>query len=262
MDDEYASADYTVQGGDASLDESTATAPPSAGSGVVSGSVSVDDPSAAPQALSAAVDATLAELMRELKRHADIVRAEGRGFADMVSGFVAAVDWRHEPWLIAVGALHLLAAILAVRHRRSPLVLSTLFAGGCAAVLLGERLNTLASKHWRLFATQDYFDSRGVFYSAVVGGPVLLNLVLVVAMYLLQCVALLAQAKGAQLKAAAARKRGGGGKAAAGGAGGVGSSKKGSGKGSAATPARRRAAAGAAAAETPRRRTRSQGAAL
>ena len=110
-------------------------------------------------------------------------------------------------------------------------------------MLLGERLNAFASSHWRKFATQNYFDERGVFYSAVVGGPVLLNLVLVVAMYLLQCAALLAQAKAAQIKAA---RRGRGERAAA--------------KATAATPARRRAAATATtpSAETPRPRTRSQ----
>lgn len=217
---------------------------------MLSGSVAVDDPADAPAALSSALDATVAELLSELRRHGHIVRAEGRGFADMVSGFCAAVAWRREPWLWALGAAHVLAAAAAVRHRRSPAVLGALFAGGCAAVLLGERLNGLAAAHWRSFATQDYFDARGVFYSAVVGGPVLLNLLLVVALYLLQCTALLVEAKAGQIRAqrrqaaAGSKAKGSKGAAAAG-----------------ATPARRRAAAvgsGAAAEETPRRRTRSQ----
>jgi transmembrane protein 18 len=257
-------ADYDVVAGvdDAAFDESggasaaaAAAATATRSSGVVSGSVAVDASSstAPPQAqLQQAVDATVSELLREMRRHADVVRAEGRGFADMVSGFIAAVDWRNDaPWLLALGAAHLFAAVAAVRHRGSPRALSLLFAGGCAAVLLGEKINGFASQHWRLFATQDYFDPRGVFYSAVVGMPVLLNLVLVVAMYLLQCAALLAQAKGAQLRRAAAR---GGGAAAASG-GGRGKAK------AASTPARRRAGGAStpgAAAATPRPRTRSQ----
>lgn len=238
-------------GGDVAFDEGgvEAAAGASATSGVVSGSVAVDAPADAPAALSSAVDATVAELLSELRRHAGIARAEGRGFVDMVAGFCAAVAWRREPWLWALGGAHLLAALVAIRHRRSSVVLSVLFAGGCAAVLLGERLNALAAAHWRHFATQDYFDGRGVFYSAVVGGPVLLNLLLVVALYLLQCTALLVEAKAGQIRAA--RRQ-----AAVVAAGGKAK------KGAAATPARRRAAAPAAAAaaeeQTPRRRTRSQ----
>jgi hypothetical protein len=244
-------ATASASAGAAAASAAAAAAPPS---NVVSGSVAVDSASAAPQALSAAVDATVAELLKELRRHADVARAEGRGFVDMVSAFCAAVAWRQEPWLWALALVHLAAAATAVRRRHSPAVLATLFAGGCAAVLLGERINAFAARHWRLFATQDYFDARGVFYSAVVGGPVLLNLVLVVAMYLLQCAALLAQAKAAQIKAA--RKRGGGGKAK-----GVAAAAAAAG-----TPARRRAAAtpkkaaAAATGETPRPRTRSQAA--
>jgi len=230
-------------------------------SGVVSGSVAVDDPASARKALSSAVDATVAELLAELRRHAEAVQAEGRGFADMVSSFCAAVDWRADArWLSALACAHLAAAFLAVRHRHSPGVLAALFAGGCAVVLLGERLNALAAARWRLFSTQDYFDGRGVFYSAVVSGPVLLNLVLVVAMYLLQCMVLLADAKAAQIKAA--RAGGGGGRAGAAGGGGGGAPRAAAAAG---TPARRRrgaaAAAGGADADagaTPGPRTRGQ----
>ena len=31
-------------------------------------------------------------------------------------------------------------------------------------VFIAERLNGLASKHWRAFSTQDYFDKQGVFH--------------------------------------------------------------------------------------------------
>ena len=41
-------------------------------------------------------------------------------------------------------------------------------------ILLSEQLNTLASNHWQYLATQDYFDRRGVFASAMFAAPLLI----------------------------------------------------------------------------------------
>ena len=37
-----------------------------------------------------------------------------------------------------------------------------------------ERLNTLLAKHWQSFASQPYFESRGIFINAVISAPLLL----------------------------------------------------------------------------------------
>lgn len=50
---------------------------------------------------------------------------------------------------------------------------------------MGERLNKLGRKHWSKFATQDYFDANGVFFTALVSGPLLLLLFVI----LVSCVA-------------------------------------------------------------------------
>ena len=39
-----------------------------------------------------------------------------------------------------------------------------------------ERLNTAAHARWRAFATQDYFDRRGVFVGVLWAGPLILVL--------------------------------------------------------------------------------------
>jgi hypothetical protein len=52
----------------------------------------------------------------------------------------------------------------------------------CAAgsiVYFGENINSMAGQHWQSFATQDYFDEHGVFYNAVVSGPALFTLLVV-----------------------------------------------------------------------------------
>lgn len=37
-----------------------------------------------------------------------------------------------------------------------------------------ERLNGFGSRHWKMFAGQDYFDEHGVFMGAMLGAPLLL----------------------------------------------------------------------------------------
>lgn len=41
-------------------------------------------------------------------------------------------------------------------------------------VYFAERLNSAAHAHWRLFASQDYFDRNGIFFSALVSAPLLM----------------------------------------------------------------------------------------
>lgn len=45
-----------------------------------------------------------------------------------------------------------------------------------SVVYFGENINKVAAQHWQSFATQDYFDSRGIFYSVMVSGPAVVNL--------------------------------------------------------------------------------------
>ncbi len=39
-----------------------------------------------------------------------------------------------------------------------------------------ERVNSLLARHWRSFATQNYFDEHGVFFCALVSTPLLLDM--------------------------------------------------------------------------------------
>jgi hypothetical protein len=43
-------------------------------------------------------------------------------------------------------------------------------------VFVGEQLNTLGRKHWQSFASQNYFDASGVFFTSLISGPLLLLL--------------------------------------------------------------------------------------
>ena len=68
-----------------------------------------------------------------------------------------------------------------------------------AVVYSAETLNKLGYKHWERFATQNYFDPTGVFMSAVVSGPLLFILFIVLINYLRACTKMLIQAKRREL---------------------------------------------------------------
>ena len=67
-------------------------------------------------------------------------------------------------------------------------------------VSLAEPLNTLAAQRWRSFATQNYFDKRGVFASVLFCGPLLLIAFVILVMLLLSVADMLVSVKRAELR--------------------------------------------------------------
>mmetsp|Transcript_34315 Transcript_34315/g.55496 ORF Transcript_34315/g.55496 Transcript_34315/m.55496 type:complete len:161 (+) Transcript_34315:57-539(+) len=92
---------------------------------------------------------------------------------DVAKGFAKAVDWS-EPWLIAllVAEFAILAAVIATRKRPNFQIFS--FLSILLLVYNAEPINSYCSQHWKSFATQPYFDQRGLFISVVFSGPLLL----------------------------------------------------------------------------------------
>ncbi|KAG2423228.1 hypothetical protein HXX76_015485 [Chlamydomonas incerta] len=171
----------------------------------------------------------LEEVFKDLKRQWQSFQ-EAEPFLHVVQGFIHAVDWR-EPWIIGVLVFHAVMLLAALTTRKSGLVQGTLFLIAAATVWGSERLNALGAEHWESFAGQNYFDRTGVFMSAVVSGPLLLVMFIVLINYLINCSNMLVEAKRRELKfkarqRAAAEKKaaagvgGGGGAAGAAGAAG------------------------------------------
>ena len=48
-----------------------------------------------------------------------------------------------------------------------------------SVVFMAERLNGLGAEHWQRFSGQDYFDPRGVFFTTLVSGPLVLIMLIV-----------------------------------------------------------------------------------
>lgn len=93
-------------------------------------------------------------------------------YSHMLIRWYEAVDWR-EPLIVGAVLFHtaLLAAVVLARRR--------LYAQGALFLLIvgllafAEKLNSWAHDHWRMFASQQYFDRRGVFMGIFYAGPLL-----------------------------------------------------------------------------------------
>lgn len=129
--------------------------------------------------------------------------------AELVSdvlGFVHAVDWS-ERWLLGLLAFHAAWWGAALALRRSADATMVLLVALLATVRAAEPLNTLARAHWRAFAGQDYFDTRGVFVSVTYSAPLLVLAFLVLLNGLRLACRLLVQVKRKEFAAAARAKR-------------------------------------------------------
>lgn len=54
-------------------------------------------------------------------------------------------------------------------------------------VYLAERINSFLGKHWKSFASQNYFDPHGLFISVLWSGPLLLVTIVIVVGYPSSC---------------------------------------------------------------------------
>jgi transmembrane protein 18 len=92
----------------------------------------------------------------------------------MIEAFAAAIDWS-EPFVVCILAMHSFLYGIALCSLRYGLekVQLTLWIASLALAALSQRLNTVASHHWQRFATQNYFDERGVFSLVFWGAPFL-----------------------------------------------------------------------------------------
>lgn len=105
-----------------------------------------------------------------------------------------------EPWLIAVLTLQTfmffsilvfrqntsyLTSIFALASKPTNCYISTLVCvtwTACPAVVLvytSEHLNRALGQHWQSFANQPYFDRNGIFISAVLSAPLVLDMLVI-----------------------------------------------------------------------------------
>ena len=69
-----------------------------------------------------------------------------------------------------------------------------------AVVRFGEKMNAYGADHWEAFATQNYFDKNGIFFTIVVSAPLLLITFIMLVSYLREAMGLLVQVKKQEMK--------------------------------------------------------------
>ncbi|XP_034230850.1 transmembrane protein 18 [Thrips palmi] len=121
---------------------------------------------------------------------------------DELSGiwnFLVSIEWR-DPCMVALIAFHVIVTSTVLLTRNHSNFQIILFFILLLLVYFSENINELASNNWRLMATHQYFDSKGMFISMVFSIPILLNCMGMVASWLYQSSQLMTKLKKAQLR--------------------------------------------------------------
>lgn len=116
--------------------------------------------------------------------------------------FRSAITWS-EPFilgLIGFQVLMFLGSLWVSRKDRglTPRLIVMVTVGG--TVRLAERMNRWGGQNWRSFATQNYFDERGIFTAIMVCGPLLLDCLIMLFCFWREASTLLVQVKSRQIR--------------------------------------------------------------
>lgn len=115
--------------------------------------------------------------------------------------FRSAITWS-EPFILGLITFHIITLIvtLYVTKRcgmKGRMALLTLLA---VVVRSAELFNGYGAKNWESFATQNYFDERGIFISTMMSAPLLLMALYMLISYLREASYLLVEVKKHQIK--------------------------------------------------------------
>lgn len=111
--------------------------------------------------------------------------AQGVSFLYDVSDFIESVTWQ-EPFILTLLSFQLCLFLVTYLMRNKDIIQFLILLLLTAVSLCAEQLNLLGAKHWKLFATQNYFDRSGLFMLTFVSGPfvILANFIVVSFCYL------------------------------------------------------------------------------
>ena len=119
-----------------------------------------------------------------------------------LQAFKSAVRWS-EPFVVSLLVFQVVMFLLCVWIARpnrgtAPRIAFMVTIG--IIVRSSEYLNRMGAQRWETFATQDYFDKQGVFVLTFLSGPLLLDCIFLLMMFVREASQLLVQVKRNELE--------------------------------------------------------------
>ncbi|KAJ8009716.1 hypothetical protein DPEC_G00094430 [Dallia pectoralis] len=116
------------------------------------------------------------------------------------------IQWS-ESWLIGLLVFHVVCFLTTFLTSRFYRLQICQFLVMVSMVYSAEYLNEVAAKNWRTFSKFQYFDSNGMFISLVYSVPLLLNTIIIVALWVYRTFFTMTELKTLQLKRKARREQ-------------------------------------------------------
>ncbi|ELU05831.1 hypothetical protein CAPTEDRAFT_92248, partial [Capitella teleta] len=115
--------------------------------------------------------------------------------------FFVQIDWE-ERWLWVLIASHLvcLAVTIASTAYKAHSFQMVLFFTLLGLIYCSEYINEWAAANYKLFANQQYFDSKGLFISLMFSFPLLLNCLVIVVGWMCNTMSLMVNVKRAKIR--------------------------------------------------------------
>jgi len=125
-----------------------------------------------------------------------------------IQAFKAAITWG-EPFILCLIGFHLIIIMAAILSTKRGGLGSRMFVMGVIFVTVrsAERLNDYGANEWERFATQNYFDSRGIFVSLMLSAPLFLVSACMLIAIIREASMLLIEVKKHELRAKAKAKK-------------------------------------------------------
>ncbi|GMH95342.1 hypothetical protein TL16_g13132 [Triparma laevis f. inornata] len=146
------------------------------------------------------------------------------GFKEAFEAFTSAIDFTKDGyWLSLLLTFHVITFVAIIKTRRQTNVQITIFIILAILTIMTERINTYLAESYispgtpvensgilSTFASQNYFDDRGIFASIFFAGPMLVNCAFLVMCLVWEAKDLLIEVKREEFRRARIKKESGG----------------------------------------------------
>jgi len=119
-----------------------------------------------------------------------------------LEAFGSAINWS-EKFILGLVAFQVVMFFSCLHFSRKDRGLAprvTLLVIIFIVVRSAEWLNAQGEEHWESFATQDYFDKRGIFVGIMLSGPMLLDSLMMLLLFMREAASLLVQVKRTEIQ--------------------------------------------------------------